>query len=239
MNARRKNRTKEEIEQCIMKAAVCLIKNKGFLKLAVTAICKEAQIEPITFYNRYNDLTEFIDEFVKRYDYWFNGITKACGNKMNKKDKYLLLTRSLLKSLKENICMQQLLRWELSVQNETTIRTACLREVHTLPLVKEYSDLFSRTSVDINAISSLIIGGIYYLILHSNLSHFSGININTDEGEERICKAIEYLAEKIFSELSVSNEVTDIVLKMKKNNISLDIISDCTGLPIKTIDNIC
>lgn len=235
---RRKNRSKEEIEQSITNAAVSLIENKGFLRLAVTAICKEAQIEPITFYNRHEGVSEFMDEFVKRYDYWFSDIAKTCSTEKDKKEKYLALMRTLFKSFKENKCMQQLLRWELSEQNGTTVRTACLREVHTLPLVKEYRDLFSDASVDVAAVSSLIIGGIYYIILHSGLSPFSGIDINTEEGEKRIYNAIEYLSSKLFSELSVSRELMEVIQKMKKNNISLDIIADCTGVSIATINAI-
>lgn len=238
MDKKRKNRSKEEIEHCIMNAAVNLIENKGFLKLAVTAICKEARIEPVTFYNRYQDLDEFMDEFVKRYDYWFSDIVKMCSVKKDKKEKYLALMRSLLKSLKENKSMQQLLRWELSEQNETTVRTASLREVHTLPLVKEYRSLFSDTSVDIAAVSSLIVGGIYYIILHGNLSQFSDIDINTDEGEKRIYDAIGYLTERIFSELAISRELMDVIQKMKQNNLSLEIISDCTGVSSEIINAI-
>lgn len=239
MDKKRKNRSKEEIEHCIMNAAVNLIKNRGFLKLAVTAICKEARIEPVTFYNRYQGLDEFMDEFVKRYDYWFSDIIKTCSVEKNKKNKFLMLMHSLLKSLKENKCMQQLLRWELSEQNETTVRTASLREVHTLPLVKEYRNLFSDTSVDIAAVSSLIVGGIYYIILHGNLSSFSGIDTNTDEGEKRIYNAVEYLTEKIFSELTISRELMDVIQKMKRNNISLEIISNCTGVSTEMINAIC
>lgn len=239
MNRKRKIRSKEEIEQCIMDATVNLVKDKGFLKLAVTSICKEAHIEPVSFYNRYKDLSEFADEFVKKYDYWFGDIAKACSVGKDTKEKYPALMHSLFKSLKENTCMQQLLRWELSDQNPTTIRTACLREVHTLPLVKEYRDFFSATSVDIVAVSCLIVGGIYYVILHSNLSPFSGIDINTEEGEKRIYNAIEYLSNKLFSELSINHELIDVARKMKQNNISLEVIADCTGLSNDIINDIC
>ena len=237
MNRKRKNRSKEEIEQSIMDAAVDLIENKGFIKLAVTAICKKAKIEPVTFYNRYKDLSAFMDEFVKRYDYWFSDIVKICSLEKDEK-KYLALMQSLFKSLKDNKCMQQLLRWELSELNETTVRTACLREVHTLPLVKEYKELFSDSQIDIAAISSLIIGGIYYIILHSNLSPFSAIDINTEEGEKKIFSALEYLSKKIFSELSISSELKEIIKKMKQNNISIEVIANCTGTPIEVIKNI-
>lgn len=229
--AKRKRRTNSDLEESIMKAAIELIEDKGFLELAVTGITKRAKIEPIVFYNRYNNLSEFIDEFVKKYDYWFSEATKTNHLCDSKKDKYINLLSSLLKSLKTNKVMQHLLRWELSTNNEITQRTSHLREINTLPLVKEYMNYFSNTSLDITAISSLIIGGIYYLTLHSNLTTFSQIDINSEEGEERICKAIEHLSGLLFMEHSAINNNIEIVQKMKQNNISTEIIADCTGIP--------
>lgn len=235
---KRKRRKGNDIEQSIIKAAVELISDKGFLELAVTGIIKKAKIEPVVFYNRYRDLNEFINEFVKNYDYWFSDIVKQCSVKEDKKHKYIELLQSLLKSLKENRIMQHLLKWELSTNNEVTQRTAWLREVHTLPLVKEYGSLFSNTPVDIVAISALIVGGIYYLILHSSLSSFSGIDISTDEGEKRIMNAIEYLSDTLFAKLVEENKIIDIIKKMKENNIDVGVIANCTGVSVEIIKNI-
>ena len=70
--------------------------------------------------------------------------------------------------------MLELLRWEIAEGNETTVRTAMLREMHTFPLAKIYEEKFK--DIDISAISALIIGGIYYLNLHRDRSKFdSGI----------------------------------------------------------------
>lgn len=40
----------------------------------------------------------------------------------------------LFQSLSENKIMQELLKWEVANNNETSQRTAQLRELHTLPL---------------------------------------------------------------------------------------------------------
>lgn len=233
--AKRRRRTNSNIEESIMKAAIELIEDKGFLELAVTSITRKAKIEPVVFYNRYNNLTDFMDKFVKKYDYWFDEATKTNYTYDDMKNKYVNILSSLLKSLKTNKVMQQLLRWELSTNNEITQRTSQLREINTLPLVKEYTSYFSNTSLDIAAISSLIIGGIYYLTLHSNLTMFSQIDINSEEGEKRICKAIECLSDLLFIKNPAVNSSIEIIQKMKQNNISIEIISDCTGIPKEII----
>lgn len=98
MENRRKRRTKADIENCIMEVATKIIGEKGFAELKVTEIARQAQIEPIVFYNRYADLTEFVDEYVKKYDYWFSNIVSEYKNTLDKQEKHNKLLASLFES---------------------------------------------------------------------------------------------------------------------------------------------
>lgn len=199
---KRKRRTKEEVVQDIMSAANNIIAEKGFLGLTATGLMKDSDIEPVQFYKRYSDLAEFIDDYVKKYDYWFSDVTKLQVDDESYREEYKQILSNLFLSLLDNKVMQQLLSWELSVNNETSRRTAGMREFHTLPLAERFDKMFEKSDVDIVALSSLIIGGIYYLTLHKNLANFSGIDVNTESGRERILKAIRFLGDLFFERLS-------------------------------------
>ena len=177
MKERRKRRSAKDIKESIINAATHLIETEGFSNLTVTGIMRQAEIEPVQFYNRYDDLNRFIDEYVKKYDYWFSDIVKSQRQSSNDKELYINILIGLFQSLSGNKVMQELLKWELASNNETSQRTAQLRELHTLPLCQKFSNIFSNTDIDIVTISALIIGGIYYLILHDKLSTFSGIDL--------------------------------------------------------------
>lgn len=69
MKERRKRRSAKDIKESIINAATHLIETEGFSNLTVTGIMRQAEIEPVQFYNRYDDLNRFIDEYVKKYDY--------------------------------------------------------------------------------------------------------------------------------------------------------------------------
>lgn len=198
---KRKRRTKEEVVQNIMSAANNIIAEKGFLGLTATGLMKDSDIEPVQFYKRYSDLAEFIDDYVKKYDYWFSDATKLQVDGENYREEYKQILSNLFLSLLDNKVMQQLLSWELSVNNETSRRTAGMRELHTLPLAERFDKIFEKSDVDIVALSSLIIGGIYYLTLHKNLANFSGIDVNTESGRERILKTIRFLGDLFFERL--------------------------------------
>lgn len=185
MKERRKRRTQKEIEETITDAATAIIKGKGFLGLTVAGITHNSEIEPSQFYNRYNNSDDFTDEYVKKYDYWFSGVVKSQNVDSGEMERYRIID-NLFHFLQENKMMQELLRLKLSTNNETTQRTSNLRELHTLSLSQKYSKMFSDTDVDIVAISALIIGGIYYIVLHNELSSFSGIRLNTEEDRVRV-----------------------------------------------------
>lgn len=199
MEKRRKRRSVEDIEKSIRDAATQIIKESGFSGLTATGIMQKAEIEPVQFYKRYKDLDAFIDEYVKSFDYWFSDMAKAAAEEQDDKVAYEKILCSLFTSLWDNKLMQELLRWEISTHNETSRRTAQLRELHTLPLNERIGKLFSGNNTDIVAISSLIVGGLYYLILHNRLSTFSGINLDNESDRKRIMDAVRSLSDLLFA----------------------------------------
>ena len=125
----RYRRTKADITEDIRKAAVDQVMKRGFSSSLVTEIIKKAKIEPPVFYHRYKNIDEFYSEFVKGCDYWFSDIAdKAMKGSDNPKEQFLDLMEGLQEALKEKSVMHELLRWEIAEGNDTTKRTATLRE---------------------------------------------------------------------------------------------------------------
>ena len=59
------------------------------------------------------------------------------------------------------------------------------------------------------AITTLLVAGIYYFILHKDRSTFSGIDLNTPEGKHRIVKAIRSLAAMMFHQADNARMAVD------------------------------
>jgi AcrR family transcriptional regulator len=237
LKVRRKRRSKKDLEDIINNAALELIKENGFHNITVTSIMQKAEIEPIVFYNRYEDLNAFIDEFVKKYDYWFSEVINKIEFN-NPQKQYISILATLLESLQGNKGMQQLLRWEIASYNDTTIRTARLREFHTLPLVDKYKKIFENSQVEIDAVSAVVIGGIYYLVLHSDLSEFAGIDINSKDGKEKIQRALEFLGRMFFDDTELNPKLLKIARNMKSKGYHSQEIAEIIELPVDLIDKL-
>lgn len=224
----RHRRTKADIEEDIRKAAIDQILKRGFSASLVTGIIKKAKIEPPVFYHRYKDLDEFYSEFVKGYDYWFSDIaTKAIKANDDPKLQFISLIRGLQEVLNGKSVMQELLRWEIAEGNDTTRRTAMLREMFTLPLTKRYNTMFSDSGVDFVALASLIVGGLYYMNLHKERSTFCDIDLTKEEDIDRLLKAIDTFAEIMFSFPKQQDTKHKIAEKMRAKGIDEETIREC------------
>lgn len=187
-------RTKATIIEDIRKAAVESVLKRGFSGSLVSEIIKKAKIEPVVFYNRYQNLEEFFSEFVKGYDYWFSDVAKEANKQETPHDQFIALIEGLQECMIEKSVMQELIRWEIAEGNDITKRTASIREMFTLPLAEKYDDLFKNSGIDFVAIATIIISGLYYLYLHKDRSTFCNIDMNTEEGRNRVNQAIKFLS---------------------------------------------
>lgn len=199
-------RTKATIIEDIRKAAVESVLKRGFSGTLVSEIIKKAKIEPVVFYNRYKNLEEFFSEFVKGYDYWFSDVAKEANKQEKPYDQFIALIEGLQECMIEKSVMQELIRWEIAEGNDITKRTASIREMFTLPLAEKYDDLFKNSGIDFVAIATIIVSGLYYLYLHKDRSTFCNIDMNTEEGRNRINQAIKFLSELLFSKRNMGTE---------------------------------
>lgn len=199
-------RTKATITENIRKAAVESVLKRGFSGSLVSEIIKKAKIEPVVFYNRYQNLEEFFSEFVKGYDYWFSDVAKEANKLETPHDQFIALIEGLQECMIEKSVMLELIRWEIAVDNDITKRTGSIREMFTLPLAEKYDDLFKNSGIDFVAIATIIVSGLYYLYLHKDRSTFCNIDMNTEEGRNRVNQAIKFLSELLFSKINMGKE---------------------------------
>ena len=196
---KRIRRTKKDIEQRLFDAALTVIERVGFSNLTIKALTKEAKVEPPVFYNRYKDMNDFLDVFVRKYDYWLNDSIK-----FNFKEDPLTgistVMENLADSLLDNTCMQRLLTWELNEDNHITRRTSQSRDMNSLRFIEFFNTVFKGCDINFNHVASIIMGGIYYLILHRERSSFNFIDYSKPENLDAMKETAKKMLVKIFDD---------------------------------------
>lgn len=225
---RRPRRSKADIENAIEKAAISQIKRKGYVRSQVTDIVRKAKIEPIVFYNRYKNLEEFYDTFVKRYDYWLSDMHKVKGTTIKNEIEYSASLHALFDTLLTNTMIVELLRWEVSEGTAITNRTAAVHEIDFIDYINHLTDFYEvQDDADAKTVSALLIAGLYFLVLHKDRSSFAGIDVNTVEGRE----SIEHALSQLGTMLAECNKRRNLSARLRdclsKEGLSPDAIERC------------
>ena len=230
---RKKKRNAEEIKEAIFKATETLVIAKGFDNVLITEIMELAEVEPKVLYKHFSNINDLFDNFIRQYDYWFLDLCKLHIDKKNPKKSFKKLLSGLINSLYDNPVMQKILIWELSNTNDLTERTAKNRETNSGSLLKFYSESLNK---NFDYFSSLLISGIYYLILHKDISTFCGINYNNKDNKLLLIEFVEKIIDSYYgTDSSVSSEKKEIALSLLENGVDINIISKSTGLSVKEI----
>jgi AcrR family transcriptional regulator len=224
---RRNRRTKTTIERDVLNAATALIEEVGFANVTLTGIAQRAQIEATVFYRRYANLEELFDQYTHKYDYWMGNLLEMMPADLTEEEKFKWVMKNLTISLYKNKGMQQLLIWELSDDNSVTRRTSRIRELVNEPLVRLLEHIFKDSGMDMNVITAVIISGIYYLILHRNMTKFCNVDFSTKKGRERLEVAVEQLGTILFAELKRKQELTNMANRLRAEGVSEEIINKC------------
>lgn len=230
---RRPRRTKQAVEKDVMNAVASLIEEVGFTNVTLTGVAQRAQIEASVFYRRYENLEELFDVYVRKYDYWLSGISDLLPSDLSDADTFKWIMRNLTLALYKNKGMQQLLIWELAEDNYVTRRTAQMREKLKESLIRLLESRFEYSGFDINVICSLMISGIYYLVLHRNISTFCDVDFSTKKGKERLELALDQMVDILFHEKDRRKKDAELAANLRAEGVSEDIIRKYIDVPGK------
>lgn len=236
--AGRVRRTNAEIDNAVMTELEKLVTQSGFGNVLVTELMANARLEPPVFYRRYGSIDNLYDRLAQRYDFWINNtIDTSELSALGPKVFFAKTLKTLYRELCNNAVMQKLLLWEMSADNETTRRTAQIRDLMNMNLVEYYDLLFKPAHINIRSIIALLISGVYYLILHKERAPFCKIDFDTPEGEAAFSEAVDALVEMLFDRIEAHNEKRACYERMLKDGISKKKACQYLGVDIHEFDS--
>nr|WP_199082461.1 TetR/AcrR family transcriptional regulator [Pedobacter sp. ASV19] len=202
---------KEQTKQKLISSVGAIIRSKGYQGLGVNAIAREAGVDKKLIYRYFGNVDTLIETYVVQKDYWlsFNKKIEESIEKITRKDDLALIITTIFEKQFEYFFdeeeMQKIILWEISEKTELMNSLCRVKENFGDKLFAETDKFFLNSNVNFRSISALLVGGIYYLILHSkkNDCKACGIDINTEEGKNEIRKAIRQI---VHWSLNLRNE---------------------------------
>lgn len=181
----------------LVAAVGTVIKTKGYSALSAASVAHECGLNKQLVWTYFGGIDNLVKEYIQQRDFWKQAAGEVIENLLKSPE---TIGRTEISSLLQNQlelvlndkALQKIIHWELGEKNKMLREIADEREEIGEQLFNVILPDFSNSGVDLRARLALVIGGIYYLSIHAktNGSAFCGIDMNLDEGKERIADAI-------------------------------------------------
>lgn len=197
---------KDRSKQKLIQAVGAVVKTKGYTGLTATNISKAAGLDRklVTLY--FGSVDNLIEIYVKSKDYWVAASGEIGNITENNKetDTKQILENLLLNQLDYfygNEEMQKIVLWQISQRSQIMFQVCEEREQLSSKFFALTDKELKVKDIDLRAIVSLLVSGIYYMVLHAKTtdSLFCEIDINKPEGMKRIKEAISLILESAYS----------------------------------------
>ncbi len=198
-------RDKEKTKRRLIATVGKVLQKYTYSGLTITNIAKESGLNPKLIYLYFGSLDGLIEEYILEKDFW-SAKSRTHLTELLEQPETIGSTavnevmQLQFDSFLKDKSIQRIIHWEMGMKNKLLRKVADDREEVSNQLLAHVDSTFAGTDVDIRATLALVLGGIYYLTLHAknNGSTIAGIDINEDEGRERIENAIERLISRDF-----------------------------------------
>lgn len=234
---RKKRRTTQQVKDDIMQAVGNVLSKYGVSKLAVESVASEAGMDKAMLYRHFKDFNDILIKYVEQEDFWLNFLNEEPEIKDNT-DLIPYLSQIFEKQLNElldNRQLQGLITWELVDKSQMIMDIANRREEMASAILEGVQKKFPYANVSSNNMLAIISAGIFYLVIHKDISSFCGVDLNNKEHQADFVSDLNWLVEKVFTS---SNEAERIAINCLKKGMDEQLISEVTGLSISKIQQL-
>jgi len=156
-----------------------------------------AGVDRKLIYRYFGNLNNLIEAYIVENDYWmvFADHLKGLLKDRDFRDSKALVIEILQEQFKffyGEKKMQSLILMELSEKNSLMQSIHNARESLGQQFYEKTDAHFKDSEVDFRAVAALLVGGIYYMILHTrnNGYNFAGINLKSQEGINSVLETL-------------------------------------------------
>jgi AcrR family transcriptional regulator len=194
-----RQRDTEATKKKLLDAVGAIMREHGFTGLKTNAIAKWVGKDKKLIRYHFQGLANLQKAYIKEKDYWPPFFKKfALSNDADALEMEILF----VELMKENLRffygdeeMQKIILWQISEANPVLKSISQAREADGAKLLDRTDPFFRNTNVNFRAVIALMLGGVYYIVLHSktNNSVVCGMNLNDVKDRDEVLKTIEQL----------------------------------------------
>ncbi len=237
MEEKKRRRTTQQVKDDIINAVGNVIEKQGISKLGVESVAAEAGMDKAMLYRHYKDFNDILKNYIEQEDFWVNILNKQTG--VLATDDLIHHISQLIESqfaeILKNVKLQELIKWELVDKNHLMKDISQKRENLAKDLLAMVESSFPYKNISSNSLLAIITAGVYYLVIHKDISTFCGVDLNKNNHKKAFLSDLKWLIQRIFAPLS---EVEQIVLNCIDKGFDNELINEITNVDIEWINKL-
>jgi AcrR family transcriptional regulator len=192
-----KVRDSEQTRRDFIDAVGSILSESGFRGLTVTKVARRAGKHWSLLGYYFEDIDALKKAYINDKDYWPPFFERfKLGVNPGKKELQVLFTNLMQENFRfflANPQMQQIILWQISEDNLLLKGISEAREREGEKLLALTDIYFEGSGISIRALMAILLGGIYYAVLHAktNKSTVAGIDVNRVKDQQAVLKTIE------------------------------------------------
>lgn len=173
-----------------------ILTEKGYTGLGINKIALQAGVTKELIYRYFDGLNNLLRTYIGGKDYWMPLLEELNTSGARPDEEVLTLFVNLLQEqfrfFYREREMQKFILWQISEVNSLMRSISEKRETEGAKLMALTSVHFAGSGISFKAIIALLLGGIYYVVLHaeSNKSTVAGIDVNLEKDREEVLQSI-------------------------------------------------
>lgn len=194
---RHKIRDAEKTKALLMKAVSDLMKEFGYNGVKVMKISRHIGKDKNVIRYHYQGLANLQKSYIREKDYWlpFFERFRLDGDVAEDtvKSLFIELMQENFRFFWNDPEMQKIILWQISEENPLMRSISEAREVEGAKLLGKTDPYFIGSGVNFRTVIAILLGGIYYIVLHAttNKSTVCGIDANRERDRKDIIRTIE------------------------------------------------
>lgn len=199
-----KIRDPDEMKRRLISAIGEILEQTGHTGLRVNAIARHLGHDKNLVRYYFDSLANLKKAYIMEKDYWPPFFERfqldKPPNKENVKQLFIDLMRENYVFFKDNGEMQKIILWQISEENPLLRSISDARELEGDKLLRLTDPYLKGTGINFRAVIALLLGGIYYIVLHAgtNGSKVCGLDIKNEHESDSLWKTIGQVIEWAF-----------------------------------------
>jgi hypothetical protein len=200
-------RNKERTKSNLISALGKILEKDGFPGLSISRVAEVAKVDRRLIYDYFGSLEGLVRAYLNANDYWKIS-PEEVGEivKTNREDGGKTLAYNVLENQFDSLIkseeMRRIITWGLSQKLPILKELDLKREdIGNQILSEVFDEHFQDSDKNFRAMYALLMGGIYYLTLHTQMQEnpFCGIDLQKPSGQNEIKKALKQLIDFAYS----------------------------------------